>query len=64
MYKKVCTISKGDDWYCADGAYSSNLKEPEPQYAYITDACKHCPNHPSNGGSGVCNCSLGVQTMY
>lgn len=23
------------------------------------DACKNCPNHPSNGGSGLCNCTLG-----
>lgn len=25
------------------------------------DACKSCPNHPSNGGSGVCNCIMGTQ---
>ena len=25
----------------------------------IADACKSCPNHPSNGGSGICNCTLG-----
>ena len=23
------------------------------------NACKNCPNHPSNGGSGFCNCTLG-----
>ena len=23
------------------------------------DPCKNCPNHPSNGGSGFCNCTLG-----
>lgn len=28
----------------------------------IPNACKHCPNHPSNGGSGICNCILG--SMY
>lgn len=22
-------------------------------------ACQNCPNHPSNGGSGSCNCDLG-----
>lgn len=21
--------------------------------------CKNCPNYPSNGGSGFCNCTLG-----
>ena len=25
----------------------------------IPEACKNCPNHPSNGGSGNCNCMLG-----
>ena len=22
-------------------------------------ACRSCPNHRSNGGSGICNCILG-----
>ena len=22
------------------------------------ECCKSCPNHPSNGGSGICNCVL------
>ena len=22
--------------------------------------CKNCPNHPDNGGSGICNCTLGL----
>jgi len=26
---------------------------------YIPDNCKNCSNHPSNGGSGNCNCILG-----
>lgn len=27
-------------------------------------ACKHCSNNPANGGSGVCNCTLGTPTIY
>lgn len=23
-------------------------------------ACRSCPNHPNNGGSGVCHCTLGI----
>lgn len=23
----------------------------------IPNCCKLCPNHPSNGGSGICNCT-------
>ena len=26
---------------------------------HIPNSCKNCPNHPSNGGSGFCNCTLG-----
>ena len=26
----------------------------------IPEACKNCSNHPSNGGSGICNCTLGM----
>lgn len=29
--------------------------------SYILEACKDCSNHPSNGGSGNCNCVLGTQ---
>jgi len=25
----------------------------------VPDNCKNCSNHPSNGGSGNCNCTLG-----
>lgn len=24
----------------------------------IPSCCKNCPNHPINGGSGFCNCTL------
>ena len=26
--------------------------------------CRSCPNHPTNGGSGMCHCILGSQTIY
>ena len=25
----------------------------------IPTTCKYCLNHPNNGGSGICNCTLG-----
>ena len=31
---------------------------------YIPEPCKACPNHPSNGGSGICNCTLGSPVTY
>lgn len=27
-------------------------------------ACTNCPNNPKNGGSGICHCTLGQQTIY
>ena len=26
----------------------------------IPAPCQACPNHPSNGGSGICHCTLGI----
>ena len=26
--------------------------------------CTNCSNNPANGGSGVCHCILGFQTIY
>ena len=30
----------------------------------IPDSCSGCSNHPSNGGSGICHCTLGTPTIY
>ena len=30
----------------------------------IPDVCKRCTNHPSNGGSGICQCTLNNKTFY
>lgn len=45
--------------------------EPYPYYNYgttstdaIPPACRNCPNHPSNGGSGICQCILGQRPVY
>lgn len=29
----------------------------------IPDACKNCTNHPSNGGTGICHCIMGLREM-
>lgn len=31
---------------------------------FLNDICKTCPNHFSNGGSGICNCMFGIITVY
>lgn len=29
-----------------------------PPMNTIPDVCKRCSNHPTNGGTGICNCTL------
>lgn len=47
---------------CED-ALPSNVPEPElPNWLSpenIPSACRGCSNHPSNGGTGICFCTLG-----
>ena len=38
---------------------------PTPSWMFertyeISDPCKSCPTNPSNGGNGICNCTLGL----
>lgn len=35
------------------------LPSAEPAYQRMPDACRACSNHPQNGGSGICHCTLG-----
>ena len=56
--------------------YKTNLDKNNqypwwPYYNYTTFSftdipltCRNCPNHPSNGGSGICHCILGTQSIY
>lgn len=31
--------------------------------AFDKTACRTCPNNPANGGSGICNCTLGQMNI-
>lgn len=31
-----------------------------PKVDTIPEPCKQCPTHPSNGGDGICHCTLGL----
>ena len=47
---------------------SKKLRDENAEYAKkndfcVPDPCKHCSNHPSNGGSGICHCTLGGQRI-
>ena len=37
---------------------------PDYDYLFPQNWCAACPNHPANGGSGICHCVLGTQTVY
>ena len=37
--------------------YKNIWTEP---YLNIPESCKYCSNHPNNGGSGICFCTLGL----
>ena len=39
-----------------------NMVNPSPlitDFSLVPESCLGCSNHPSNGGSGICNCILG-----
>ena len=36
-----------------------SLQDSEKLREY-KDACRNCPNNPNNGGSGICQCTLGL----
>ena len=43
-----------------DDMHDKPYKSPLAYTDGVPDACKNCSNHPSNGGSGNCNCMLGI----
>jgi len=46
---------------CGWTTRSNDIFEGIPKSA---SACGKCLNNPENGGSGICNCILGMQTLY
>lgn len=49
---KIDTLLKKD--------YSIQVLELTNCFSNIPEPCRNCSNHPSNGGSGICNCTLGL----
>ena len=58
--------------YCGNCGWTHVEKEEVCRIPYVPDtssfsipaACKTCSNHPSNGGSGICNCTLGNNVTW
>ena len=60
IYKKEC-LKCG--W--TENRMDETVRIPyQSQNSFVSQVCKHCSNHPSNGGSGICNCTLGSPTIY
>lgn len=60
QYKKVCDNC---GWEHIEPQKEEAIRIPyqiHVDVAYSNDVCKNCSNHPSNGGSGICNCILGT----
>ena len=56
------TIKKYDDRVQPDVHPETVFWEKGTSWTGIPDVCKNCSNHPSNGGSGNCNCALPYMT--
>lgn len=47
-----------------DYVYRPTVTVPStPKLDFTADACQSCPNNPKNGGTGLCNCILGIQNQ-
>ncbi len=79
IHKKVCLEcgweSEGDKEDVVRIPYGGNKENSHTKWlgdgwsistseAFISTPCKNCPNHPSNGGSGFCDCTLGTLVSY
>jgi len=71
-YRLHCGVCKASGKKCIyiEDEITYPQKINTPQYdeffirqEYIPPACIKCPNHPSNGGNGNCNCTLGTQQV-
>lgn len=68
VIKDVNIHNDVDSWRSILEELLEKQKSPQDNYwttlmlnPYVPEACKHCLNHPSNGGSGICHCTLGTQ---
>ncbi len=47
-------------WINRKDDFVREAPKPDLETLHIPEACKSCSNHPSNGGSGICHCTLGT----
>lgn len=47
-----------------DGSYQRYAPISPVSKAYSESPCETCGNNPLNGGSGICNCTLGLPEIW
>ena len=57
MYHRTNNVDEYNPWCPYQNASTLTFTDIPP-------ACRNCPNHPSNGGNGICFCVFGQQTFY
>ena len=54
--------NKNSQGYCQTTVCINPMYNGSGTFYYkdnIPNSCRYCSNHPSNGGSGICHCTLG-----
>lgn len=44
-------------------AERTSMEKLNREVPTLPTPCRYCSNHPSNGGSGVCHCTLGAMEI-
>ncbi len=55
-----CGPEKRGNYYLDRSYHPTTTTPPSRNFNLTADACKYCSNNPANGGSGFCNCILGI----
>lgn len=64
--EEIIRVPFGGNTYANDRTTFTLRYNPVPpsDFAYDASPCRACTNNPKNGGSGICFCTLGQQTVY
>lgn len=64
LLQKEFERGKQSKSYITNDRYDYILRRYDTSNTYDKTACTNCSNNPKNGGSGICNCILGMQSYY
>lgn len=64
LYKEIKEVEQDLDDLSKELEKLRQNSHYDISYTEIPPVCRHCMNHPSNGGSGICHCILGSEIKY